>query len=113
MGSVQVHQPDDYIHNYPEILDLKVNAKSGIYDIVALTNWRSEKVTRKLAFADKSGLNLDANSEDVVLDYWHQQVLGVFKGGIELEICPARDARAADSRAVGAPAATGRNIPPH
>ena len=32
---------DDYIHNYPEILDLKVNAQSGVYDVVGLTNWRS------------------------------------------------------------------------
>ena len=32
---------DDYIHNYPEVLDLKVNAQSGVYDVVGLTNWRS------------------------------------------------------------------------
>jgi hypothetical protein len=79
-------QPDYYIHNYPEILDLKVNAKSGVYDVAALTNWRSEKVTRKLTFADK--LELDADSEYVVFDYWHQEILGVFKGEIELEIMP-------------------------
>jgi hypothetical protein len=79
-------RPDYYIHNYPEILDLKVNAKSGAYDIAALTNWRTEKVTRKLNFADK--LNLGANSEYVVFDYWHQKVLGIFKGGIELEVMP-------------------------
>src|SRR5579884_4288872 len=35
-------QADYYIHNYPEILDLKVNGGSGVYDVVAATNWRSE-----------------------------------------------------------------------
>src|SRR5215831_318472 len=49
--------PDYYIHNYPEILDLKLNAKSGIYDVVGMTNWRSAPVTRELSFADKLGLN--------------------------------------------------------
>ncbi len=34
-------QADYYIHNYPEILDLKVNAPAGVYDVVGLTNWRS------------------------------------------------------------------------
>ena len=51
--------PDYYIHNYPEILDLKVNAKSGVYDVVGLTNWRSGTVTRELSFADKLGLNAE------------------------------------------------------
>ena len=36
--------PDSFIHNYPDILDLKVNAKSGVYDVVGLTNWRGETV---------------------------------------------------------------------
>ena len=47
---------DDYIHNYPEILDLKVNARSGTYDVVGLTNWRGATTSRELSFADKLGL---------------------------------------------------------
>jgi len=39
-------QADYYIHNYPEILDLKVNAAAGVYDVVGLTNWRSAPATR-------------------------------------------------------------------
>ena len=39
------------------ILDLKVNAKSGVYDVVGMTNWRGETATRELSFADKLGLD--------------------------------------------------------
>ena len=39
-------QADYYIHNYPEILDLKVNAAAGVYDVVGLTNWRSAPANR-------------------------------------------------------------------
>ena len=78
--------PDLYIHNYPEILDLKVNATSGIYDVVGLTNWRSETVTRELSFADKLGL--EADSRYVAFDYWAQKLLGVFKDRIKVEIEP-------------------------
>ncbi len=78
--------PDLYIHNYPEILDLKVNAKSGVYDVVGMTNWRSGAVTRDLAFADKLGLS--AASRYVAFDYWNQKSLGVFKDRMKVEIGP-------------------------
>ena len=42
--------PDYYIHNYPEILNVKVNSRSGVYDVVALTNWRSWTTKRELSF---------------------------------------------------------------
>jgi hypothetical protein len=77
---------DVYIHNYPEILDLKVNAKSGLYDVVGLTNWRSWMTTRELSFADKLGLD-DATSY-VVFDFWNQKLLGVFKHRMEIPIEP-------------------------
>ena len=78
--------PDDYIHNYPEILDLKVNAKSGVYDVVGLTNWRGEAANRKLSFAKKLGLRAD--SPYVVFDFWAQKPLGVFKDEMSVEIEP-------------------------
>ena len=78
--------PDDYIHNYPEVLDLKVNAPSGVYDVAGLTNWRSWTTTRSLAFADKLGLSPDASY--VVFDFWAQKVLGVFKGRMDVTIEP-------------------------
>ena len=76
---------DDYIHNYPEILDLKVNAKSGTYDVAAFTNWRSEKAARHIEFNDKLGLSAGSY---VVFDYWKQELVGVFKDGLDLEIQP-------------------------
>jgi hypothetical protein len=75
-----------YIHNYPEILDLKVNAKSGVYDVVGLTNWRGETATRELSFADKLGL--DAGSRYIAFDYWGQKLFGVFKDRMKVEIEP-------------------------
>jgi hypothetical protein len=78
--------PDDYIHNYPEVLDLKVNAQSGVYDVVALTNWRSWTTNRELSFADKLGVDPEASY--VVFDFWAQKLLGVFKGKMAVTIEP-------------------------
>ena len=78
--------PDDYIHNYPEIIDLKVNAPSGVYDVAAVTNWRSWTTTRSLGFADKLGLN--AQSSYVVFDFWAQKLLGVFKSKMDVTVAP-------------------------
>lgn len=74
---------DTYIHNYPEILDLKVNAASGTYDVVGLTNWRSGEVTRRLSFRDQLGL---ATGRYAVLDFWNEKLLGVFEGGLDEQI---------------------------
>ncbi len=79
-------RPDFYIHNYPEVLDLKVNATSGVYDVVGLTNWRSEPANRKLSFAGKLGL--DPDSDYVVFDFWAQKPLGIFKGQMDVRIEP-------------------------
>jgi hypothetical protein len=79
-------RPDYYIHNYPELLDLKVNSVSGIYDVVALTNWRSQRATRELSFADKLGL--EAGTSRVVFDYWGQSLLGVFKDRMTIDVEP-------------------------
>jgi len=78
--------PDYYIHHYPEILDLKVNAKSGSYDVVGLTNWRSWEETRDLSFGDKLGL--DPASRYIVFDYWAQKLVGVFNDRMPVQIDP-------------------------
>jgi hypothetical protein len=78
--------PDYYIHNYPEILDLKVNALAGVYDVVALTNWRSGTTHRELSFADKLGVDPEASY--VVFDFWAQRLLGVLKGKMAVTIEP-------------------------
>jgi hypothetical protein len=77
---------DDYIHNYPEILDLKVNEKAGVYDVVAFTNWRSEAVNRKISLRDKLGL--DPGAGYVAFDFWNRKVLGVFSDEIAIDIEP-------------------------
>jgi len=78
--------PDNYIHNYPEILDLKINAPSGIYDVVAMTNWRSWKQVRELSFSEKLGL--DSGTHYVAFDFWNQKILGVFKDHMRVEVEP-------------------------
>ena len=82
--------PDNYIHNYPEILNLKVNAPSGIYDVVAFTNWRSEKATRKISLVDKLGLS--SATTYIAFDFWKQQFTGIFRDSLEL-IVEAHDTR--------------------
>ena len=79
-------QPDFYVHNYPEILNVKVNAAPGVYDIVALTNWRSANEARSIDLKEKLGLA--ANREYVVFDFWSQKELGVFKNTLEAKIEP-------------------------
>jgi hypothetical protein len=75
---------DARVRHYPEILDLKVNAKSGVYDVVGLTNWGTGTVTRTLSFADKLGLS--PGSRCVVFDFWNQKLFGVFKDQMKVEI---------------------------
>ena len=78
--------PDTYIHNYPEILDLKVNSAAGTYDVVAMTNWRSWDAKRKLSFHDELGL--DNSARYVAFDFWNQKLYGVFRGNLTAELPP-------------------------
>ena len=76
--------PDTYIHNYPEVLDLKVNSISGVYDVVGLTNWRSGNAVKELQFSKHLGL--EPSAKYVVFDFWNQRVLGVFEERIQVEV---------------------------
>jgi hypothetical protein len=78
--------PETYIHNYPEILDLKLNAESGVYDVVGMTNWRSQTSTRDLSFADKLGLQTGASY--IAFDSWGQKLAGVYKDRMKVTIEP-------------------------
>jgi len=75
---------DDYIHHYPEILDLKVAAKSGTYDVVALPNWRSAPVTKTVSLSRQLGL--DAGEKYVAFDFWNQSLLGVVSDRMSIEV---------------------------
>jgi hypothetical protein len=76
--------PDTYIHNYPEILDLKVNSISGVYDVVGLTNWRSGNAVKELLFSNHLGL--EPSAKYVAFDFWNQSVVGIFKERIQVEV---------------------------
>jgi hypothetical protein len=76
----------DYVHNYPRILDLKVNAKSGVYDVVGMTNWGNKTSTRELSFMNQLGL--DSASSYIVFDFWNQKVYGVFDKYLTTTIAP-------------------------
>jgi len=86
LNTLKTMSSDELIHNYPEVLDLKVNATSGVYDVVGFTNWRSEKVTRTISLGDKLGLN--AGSPYVVFDFWGQKLYGLFKDRMKVDIEP-------------------------
>ncbi|HVO09112.1 MAG TPA: glycoside hydrolase family 36 protein [Vicinamibacteria bacterium] len=77
--------PDDYVHHYPEILDLKVSGPSGTYDAVGVTNWRSESATRTVSLTDKLGL---APGRYLAFDSWAETLLGVFSESLALEVAP-------------------------
>jgi hypothetical protein len=79
-------QADFFLHDYPEILDLKVNAAAGVYDVAGLTNWRGETVKRNLDLFEKLGLR--AGQPYVAFDFWNRKLVGVFKDRIELEVEP-------------------------
>jgi hypothetical protein len=78
--------PDAYTHNYPEILDLKVNSRAGIYDVVGLTNWRGTTARKEISLA--TDLGLDNESRYVVFDFWNQKLLGVFQDRLEVSVEP-------------------------
>jgi hypothetical protein len=73
----------NYIHNYPDILDLKVNAASGIYDVVGVTNWRGDLLHKKLSFADQLGL---PSGSYAVMDFWKGKLLGVFESSVDVDV---------------------------
>jgi hypothetical protein len=75
---------DDYVHHYPEVLDLKVAGKSGTYDVVALPNWRSAPATKDLSLSRQLGL--DPGEKYVVFDFWNQALLGVVSDRISVEV---------------------------
>jgi len=75
---------ENYIHHYPELLDLKVNAGSGRYDVVALPNWRSAPVTKSFSLTDKLGLK--AGAKHIAFDFWNQRLLGVSQDRISVKV---------------------------
>ena len=78
--------PETYEHNFPRILDLKINAASGVYDVVAVTNWSNKSQSREISFENKLGI--DPEKSYLLFDFWNQKFLGVFTESVSLDIDP-------------------------
>jgi len=80
--------PDGYDeHNYPEIMDLKVNSAAGVYDVVAAFNWSKDEATsRNISFRYELGLEDD--TPYLVFDFWNQRLHGVYSAGFTTELAP-------------------------
>lgn len=80
--------PDGYpdVDNLPRALDLKVNAASGVYDVVAIYNWLDELDTKVISFGEDLGL--DPEKEYLIFDFWNQELEGIFKEKIHSEVPP-------------------------
>lgn len=76
---------------YPRALDLKVNAASGMYDVVALYNWEGKTAEKTLDLQEDLGL--EAGNDYLVYDYWDNWLLGVSNGKIQEEV-PAHGTKA-------------------
>lgn len=77
-------------NRYPEIVDLKVNQISGVYDVVAVTNWKNEAVSLSISFEKELALEADKNY--IVFDFWKEQMIGQFNKNFQVEI-PAHGIR--------------------
>jgi hypothetical protein len=77
---------ESYTHDFPRIIDLKINAASGIYDVVAATNWTGESQSRSISFEDKLGL--DPEKLYLVFDFWNQALVGTFQDQFTINIDP-------------------------
>jgi hypothetical protein len=78
--------PATYEHNFPRIIDLKINAASGRYDVVALTNWTNDGRSHIISLEGKLGL--DPERSYLLFDFWRQEFLGIYKESFELDIEP-------------------------
>ncbi len=75
-----------YIHNFPEILDLKVSTNVDDYDVVAVTNWRDQPLSERVPFSVKLGLNTDDTF--LAFDFWNQEFLGTLHRYVDLKVDP-------------------------
>ncbi|HSM77899.1 MAG TPA: glycoside hydrolase family 36 protein [Bryobacteraceae bacterium] len=77
---------DYYVHNYPELLDLKVNGALGTYDVVGVTNWRSQARDQTVRLKEKLGL--PAQGSYVAFDFWNEQLVPVTGGELRVRVQP-------------------------
>jgi hypothetical protein len=73
-----------YRRHYPEIMDLKINTPSGVYDVIAVSNWANNPVSRNV-FINRE-LALDHNNSYLVFDNWKEQYIGTFKSEFLIDL---------------------------
>ena len=69
---------------YPEIVDLKVNQPSGIYDVIAVTNWKDKSALRTINLIQE--LSLESGQTYLVFDFWNETLKGTYEENFEIEI---------------------------
>jgi hypothetical protein len=72
--------------NYPTVIDLKVNAESGIYDVISVTNWQDTSAYYTVKFEEDLGLSDEYSY--LVFDFWKQKLLGIFENKFVVELLP-------------------------
>lgn len=65
------------VKEFPRAIDLKVNAVSGIYDVVSVFNWADEEQTNTIDL--ENDLGLDPEKEYLVFDFWDQKLKEIAK----------------------------------
>ena len=73
-----------YKKYYPEIVDLKISAPSGVYDVIAVTNWENIRSTRNILINKELALEEDASY--LVFDNWKEHYVGTFKSNFQIEL---------------------------
>jgi len=76
---------------FPRALDLKVNAVSGMYDVVALYNWEDESDMKLLDLHEDLGLENETGY--LVFDFWNKIFSGITGTTIQEEV-PAHGTKA-------------------
>ena len=77
------------VKEFPRAIDLKVNAESGVYDVVAIFNWADKEEIRPIDLVNDLGL--EAGKEYLVFDFWDQKLKEITKDKIE-SLIPAHGA---------------------
>lgn len=72
--------------NFPRAMDLKVNAASGVYDVVSVYNWMDKEDEKSITFG--KDLGLDPEEKYLVFDFWNEQLVGTFKNSVSTVVPP-------------------------
>ncbi len=69
------------------IMDLKIEGKSGIYDVVGVFNYEAQQKSTTLLDWEKLGLQKDSYYH--VYNFWEEEYVGCFNYGVFVNLAPA------------------------